>query len=78
MPPQERGRRFAATFVDGEGIEASDVYRDETFGPICAIATFRGDDDAVRKHNDTDFGLTASAAVVRRPEMKVDITYCTS
>lgn len=50
----------AVSLIDGDGIEASDVYRDETFGPIAAIATFRGDDDAARLHNDTDFGLTAS------------------
>lgn len=57
---QADGRRFQATFIEGEGIEAADVYRDETFGPIAAIATFRGDDEAIRKHNDTAFGLTAS------------------
>lgn len=54
------GRRFQPTFVDGPGVRASDVYRDETFGPIAAIATFRGDDEAARLHDDTDFGLTAS------------------
>jgi acyl-CoA reductase-like NAD-dependent aldehyde dehydrogenase len=55
-----RPRVFAPTVIEGRGIEAADVYRDETFGPIVAVATFRGDDEAVRKHNDTDFGLTAS------------------
>lgn len=56
----EEGRRFQPTFIAGDGVQAADVYRDETFGPIAAIATFRGDDQAVRIHNDTAFGLTAS------------------
>jgi succinate-semialdehyde dehydrogenase/glutarate-semialdehyde dehydrogenase len=37
-----------------------DVMRDETFGPVLPIMTFRTDDEAVRLANDSEFGLTAS------------------
>jgi acyl-CoA reductase-like NAD-dependent aldehyde dehydrogenase len=37
-----------------------DVMREETFGPVLPIMTFRTDDDAIRLANDSDFGLTAS------------------
>ena len=37
-----------------------DVMREETFGPVLPIMTFRTDDEAVRLANDSDFGLTAS------------------
>jgi acyl-CoA reductase-like NAD-dependent aldehyde dehydrogenase len=52
--------KYAPTLVAGEHIETSDVYRDESFGPIAAIATFRDDAEAIRKHDDTPYGLTAS------------------
>ena len=37
-----------------------DVMREETFGPVLPIMTFRSEDEAVRLANDSDFGLTAS------------------
>ncbi|MGZ8844926.1 MAG: aldehyde dehydrogenase family protein [Pyrinomonadaceae bacterium] len=37
-----------------------DVMREETFGPVLPIMTFRTDDEAVRLANDSQFGLTAS------------------
>ena len=37
-----------------------DVMREETFGPVLPIMTFRTEDDAVRLANDSEFGLTAS------------------
>ena len=36
------------------------VMREETFGPVLPIMTFRGEDEAVRLANDSAFGLTAS------------------
>jgi succinate-semialdehyde dehydrogenase/glutarate-semialdehyde dehydrogenase len=36
------------------------VMRDETFGPVLPIMTFKTDDDAVRLANDSIYGLTAS------------------
>ncbi len=36
------------------------VMRDETFGPVLPILTFKSEDEAVRLANDSEFGLTAS------------------
>jgi acyl-CoA reductase-like NAD-dependent aldehyde dehydrogenase len=37
-----------------------EVMREETFGPVLPIMTFKTDDEAVRLANDSVFGLTAS------------------
>ena len=37
-----------------------DVMREETFGPVLPIMTFRTEDEAVRLANDSVYGLTAS------------------
>ena len=37
-----------------------DVMRDETFGPVLPIMTFKTDEEAVRFANDSIYGLTAS------------------
>ena len=37
-----------------------DVMREETFGPVLPIMTFKTDDEAVRLANDSIYGLTAS------------------
>jgi len=37
----------------------SDILREEIFGPVLAIATFRDEDEAVRLANDTEFGLVS-------------------
>jgi acyl-CoA reductase-like NAD-dependent aldehyde dehydrogenase len=36
------------------------IMREETFGPVLPIMTFRDEDEAVRLANDSPFGLTAS------------------
>ena len=36
-----------------------EIMREETFGPVACVRTFRTDDDAVREANDTPFGLGA-------------------
>jgi acyl-CoA reductase-like NAD-dependent aldehyde dehydrogenase len=36
------------------------VMRDETFGPVIGIMEVEDDDDAVRRMNDTEYGLTAA------------------
>jgi succinate-semialdehyde dehydrogenase/glutarate-semialdehyde dehydrogenase len=35
------------------------ICREETFGPVCPLIPFDGDDDAVRMANDSPFGLAA-------------------
>jgi succinate-semialdehyde dehydrogenase/glutarate-semialdehyde dehydrogenase len=37
-----------------------DIMREETFGPVLPIMTFKTDDEAVRVANDSSYGLTAS------------------
>ena len=37
-----------------------ELMRDETFGPVLPIMTFKNDDEAVRLANDSIYGLTAS------------------
>ncbi|MFS8087154.1 MAG: aldehyde dehydrogenase family protein, partial [Acidobacteriota bacterium] len=37
-----------------------DIMREETFGPVLPIMTFKTDDEAIRLANDTSYGLTAS------------------
>lgn len=36
-----------------------DVMREETFGPVLGIATFESEDEAIRRANDSPFGLSA-------------------
>ena len=36
------------------------IWRDEIFGPVIAMGSFRDEDEAVRLANDSAFGLTAS------------------
>jgi aldehyde dehydrogenase (NAD+)/succinate-semialdehyde dehydrogenase/glutarate-semialdehyde dehydrogenase len=40
--------------------ESMDLCRAETFGPVVAIYRFAGEDEAVERANDTDYGLNAS------------------
>jgi succinate-semialdehyde dehydrogenase/glutarate-semialdehyde dehydrogenase len=35
----------------------SDIWQQEIFGPVCAVASFRDDDEAVRLANATEYGL---------------------
>ena len=37
----------------------ADCLRDEIFGPVAAIQTFAGDEEVVRRANDTEYGLVA-------------------
>lgn len=53
-------RYLSPTLVKGSGIEESRIYREETFGPVIALTTFRSLDEAVRKANDSPYGLLAS------------------
>ena len=52
------GTWFAPTVLVGVSDDMA-VMRDESFGPVIGIATVDDDDEAVRRMNDTEFGLTA-------------------
>jgi succinate-semialdehyde dehydrogenase/glutarate-semialdehyde dehydrogenase len=44
------------TVVSGVG-SAADIWREEIFGPVLAIATFDDESEAIRLANDTEYGL---------------------
>ncbi len=52
------GTWFAPTVLVGVSNDMA-VMRDESFGPVIGIAVVDGDDEAVERMNDTEFGLTA-------------------
>ena len=56
--PTGGGNWFAPTVMTG--VEASNpVAREEVFGPVLSVLTFRTPDEAVAKANDTRYGLSA-------------------
>ncbi|MGM0577342.1 MAG: aldehyde dehydrogenase family protein [Myxococcota bacterium] len=57
--PSGRGWSFPATVV-ADATHEMDVMREESFGPIIGIAPVADDEEAVRRMNDTRYGLTAS------------------
>ncbi len=52
------GYFFEPTVITGVR-EGSHILREEIFGPVISIVTFRSEDDAVRIANDTEFGLVS-------------------
>jgi acyl-CoA reductase-like NAD-dependent aldehyde dehydrogenase len=54
-----RGRYFEPTVVTGATDDML-VMREETFGPVAAVAAVDDDTEAVARMNDSDLGLTAS------------------
>src|SRR6266567_9219920 len=58
-PPSLTGPCYEPTVLANVDHEM-EVMRDETFGPVLPIMTFKTDDEAVRLANDTIYGLTAS------------------
>jgi aldehyde dehydrogenase (NAD+) len=54
----ERGFWFAPTLVDNVD-QASTIVREEIFGPVLSVLTFRTPAEAVAKANNTPYGLAA-------------------
>src|SRR5258708_7305078 len=54
-----RGRFFEATLV-ADCSQGMALFRQESFGPILAVAAVDSDEDAIAKMNDSRLGLTAS------------------
>lgn len=52
--------RLLPTLVTGKKIEELRIYREETFGPVIAMTTFKTTEEAIRKANDSPYGLLAS------------------
>ena len=57
--PRLQHGNFVPPTVLGELDPSSPVVREEVFGPLLTVATFRDEDDAVAQANDTEFGLAA-------------------
>ncbi len=58
--PSGPGCFYPPTLIADVG-EGSEIYRDEVFGPVLTVSAFSDDDDAIRRANDTVYGLAASA-----------------
>jgi aldehyde dehydrogenase (NAD+) len=52
------GYFYRPTIFDDVGQEMK-IAREEIFGPVLTVTTFEGEEDAVRKANDSDYGLWA-------------------
>ena len=55
--PQEGYFHLPTLMMDVE--QTHTVVREEIFGPVLAVLTFRTPEEAIRKANDTDYGLAA-------------------
>ncbi len=53
-------RYLRPTIVTGPGVENLKIYNEETFGPVVAVTTYKTLDEAIRKANDSRYGLLAS------------------
>jgi acyl-CoA reductase-like NAD-dependent aldehyde dehydrogenase len=57
-PELAGGYYYRPTILDGVNQDMR-VAREEIFGPVLTVTTFEGDDDAMAKANDSEFGLWA-------------------
>lgn len=56
----EDGTHLLPTLVTGPNIESLAIYREETFGPVVAVTTYKTVPEAIQKVNDSSYGLLAS------------------
>jgi succinate-semialdehyde dehydrogenase/glutarate-semialdehyde dehydrogenase len=56
--PGGKGYFYPATVLTGVP-DSADMLREEIFGPVAAIQTFRSEDEVIRRSNDTEYGLVA-------------------
>jgi succinate-semialdehyde dehydrogenase/glutarate-semialdehyde dehydrogenase len=59
-PRPDIGPYFYEPTILGEVREGMSLFADETFGPVVAISTFSDEEEAVRRANDSCFGLNFS------------------
>ncbi|WP_199457898.1 MULTISPECIES: NAD-dependent succinate-semialdehyde dehydrogenase [unclassified Marinobacter] len=52
------GHFYAPTVLSGVKADMK-IYREETFGPVAPVITYRSEDDVIAMANDTDYGLAA-------------------
>lgn len=58
------GYFYSPTVIRGAAPDA-EIVREEVFGPVVAVGTFRDEDEAVAMANDTAYGLTAGVWTTR-------------
>lgn len=58
--PEAAGSHFIAPTVLTDVDHSMAVMREETFGPVLGVMSFRDDEAAVQLANDSEYGLTAS------------------
>jgi succinate-semialdehyde dehydrogenase/glutarate-semialdehyde dehydrogenase len=56
--PDGPGYFYPATVLDNVPDDAA-MLREEIFGPVASLQTFTSEDEAIRKANDTEYGLVA-------------------
>jgi succinate-semialdehyde dehydrogenase/glutarate-semialdehyde dehydrogenase len=56
--PQGSGYFYPATVLDGVP-DGALMLREEIFGPVAAIQTFRSEAEVIKRANDTEYGLIA-------------------
>jgi succinate-semialdehyde dehydrogenase/glutarate-semialdehyde dehydrogenase len=56
---ERRGFYYSPTVIDGVG-RGQPVWDEETFGPVAAVTAAKDVEDAIRRANDTPYGLGAS------------------
>ena len=54
----DKGWFYAPTILD-QVTEEMRIYREETFGPVAPVITYRDEDDLLEMANDTNYGLAA-------------------
>jgi aldehyde dehydrogenase (NAD+) len=80
----ERGAFFPASFFTGVG-PAMRIAREEIFGPVLSILTFRTADEAIEKANNTRYGLSAgvwtdkgSKSMYVAGKLKAGVVWCST
>jgi succinate-semialdehyde dehydrogenase / glutarate-semialdehyde dehydrogenase len=56
--PDGKGYFYPATVLTGVP-DGADMLREEIFGPVAAIQTFKAEDEVIARANDTEYGLVA-------------------
>jgi succinate-semialdehyde dehydrogenase/glutarate-semialdehyde dehydrogenase len=59
-PASHLGSNFFEPTILADVTRDMDVMREETFGPVLPVCSFKTEDEAVRLANDSEFGLAAS------------------